>query len=488
MTHPKWETVIGLEVHIQLNTKTKLFSGAPNRFGDEPNHNIDPVCTGQPGSLPVLNREAVRKAVQFGCAIGAEVALYSQFDRKSYFYPDSPRNFQITQFYHPIIKGGEIIADVGGELRAFAVEHAHIEDDAGMLKHFSSFAGVDDNRAGTPLIELVSMPCMHSPEEAVAYARAVKAIMQYIGASDCNMEEGSLRVDANVSVRPYGENQLRCKTEIKNMNSFSNLEKALEAEIKRQIKAYEQAPDRDPDEVIKQETFRWDPSSQKTKRMRTKEGSADYRYFPEPDLPPVVLTESFVQEIAERLPELPYQRKSRYIEELELSPYSAGVLTADKGIADYFEAALALAPHPRPLCNWITVEFFGRLKEQAVSLDASGILPEHISSLVNKVVNRELTGPLAKVLADRMVRNPGKSPEELIAEDPETFSTQADTGELEAICEEILQRETQSVADYREGKMKAFGFLMGQAMKATKGKAPPQELQRILKEKLESSA
>lgn len=285
----KWEAVIGLEIHVQLNTKSKLFSPAPNHFGDEPNVNITEICTGQPGSLPVLNEEAVRKAVQFGLAVGATITNFSTFDRKSYFYPDSPRNFQITQFEHPIIKGGSITAEVEGKTMTFEISHAHLEDDAGMLKHFSQFAGVDYNRAGVPLIEIVSQPCMHSAKEASSYAKAIKAIFQYLDASDCNMEEGSLRFDANVSVRHQGEKKLRDKVEIKNMNSFAFLELAIDSEIKRQIDLYTQNKDIEPG------TYRWDQERKKTILMRKKEMAADYRYFPEPDLVPIVLTDETIQ-------------------------------------------------------------------------------------------------------------------------------------------------------------------------------------------------
>ena len=340
--HDDWEVVIGLEIHAELNTKSKLFSSAPNRFGDEPNTNISEVCTGMPGSLPVLNKEAVKKAVQLGCALGGEIALFSKFDRKSYFYPDSPRNFQITQFDEPIIHGGKVIADVDGVEMEFKVHHVHIEDDAGMLKHFPNFAGVDYNRAGVPLVEIVSEPCIHSPRQAASYAMAVKAILQYIDASDCNMEEGSLRFDANISVRKKGEKGLRTKTEIKNMNSFFNMEKALESEIKRQIRLYEHNADKDPKEVIQQETYRWDPEKQDIVLMRRKEFADDYRYFPEPDLPPIILTKTFIESIREQLPELPLERERRYVSQLGLSLDNAFYVVSEKKLADYFEAALPL--------------------------------------------------------------------------------------------------------------------------------------------------
>lgn len=303
--YDNWETVIGLEIHAELNTKSKMFSSAPNRFGDEPNTNISEVCTGQPGSLPVINKEAIKKAVQFGCAIEANVAKFSKFDRKSYFYPDSPRNFQITQFDQPIVLGGKVVAEVNGVEKEFAVNRAHLEDDAECLSISRTFAGVDYNRAGVPLIEIVSEPCIHTPEEAVAYASAVKAILQYIDASDCNMEEGSLRVDANISVRLKGEKGLRTKIEIKNMNSFSNMEIALRAESKRQIHEYVNHPNRPINEVITQATYRFDPEKQEIVLMRKKESADDYRYFPEPDLVPIVLTDAYIEDIRKTLPELP---------------------------------------------------------------------------------------------------------------------------------------------------------------------------------------
>ncbi|MCB1108307.1 MAG: Asp-tRNA(Asn)/Glu-tRNA(Gln) amidotransferase subunit GatB, partial [Chlamydiia bacterium] len=328
-----WQPVIGLEIHAQLNTKTKLFSRAPNRFGDEPNTNIGIPDTGQPGALPVLNKEAVKKAVMFGCAIGSDIALISRFDRKSYFYPDSPRNFQITQFDHPILKGGTVVADIDGSSKTFAVEHAHIEDDSGMLKHFTTFAGVDYNRAGVPLIEIVSKPCMHSPKEATAYAITIKAIMEYLGISDCNMEEGSMRMDVNVSVRPKNTSELRPKIEIKNLNSFTHMEWAIEAEIRRQIHAYTAKPIGDFNEIVNPGTYRFDHVQKITIPMRTKEAAADYRYFPEPDLPPIVLTKEYVENIRQNLPELPHERYKRYIEQLDLTPYAASVLISDKHLS-----------------------------------------------------------------------------------------------------------------------------------------------------------
>jgi aspartyl-tRNA(Asn)/glutamyl-tRNA(Gln) amidotransferase subunit B len=485
--HKNWETIIGLEIHAELNTKSKLFSTAPNRFGDEPNTNITEVCTGMPGSLPVLNKEAVKKAVQLGCALNATVAKFSKFDRKSYFYPDSPRNFQITQFDQPIVIGGTVVAEVDGVEMSFALNRVHLEDDAGMLKHFNTFAGVDYNRAGVPLVEIVSEPCIHSPREAVAYAMAIKAILQYIDASDCNMEEGSLRIDANVSVRPVGEKGLRNKIEIKNMNSFSNMEMALEVEIKRQIREYTSNPDKPHKEVIRQATYRWNPEQNKTELMRSKETADDYRYFPEPDLVPIILTDAYIEEIRASLPELPLQRLRRYIREFTLAPDSAFFLTSQKALADYFEEGLKVCKNARSLCNWMIVEFAGRYKDTGKTLLTSGIPAEHVGDLVNLIESGVITGRIAKSVADDMVANPGQNPEDIVAENPD-YKPVSDQAELEKVVDVVLADHAQSVADYKEGKRadRVFGFLVGQVMKLTKGKASPQVVNEILKRKMDA--
>lgn len=480
-----WEPVIGLEVHVELNTKSKLFSPAPNRFGDEPNTNIHAVCTGQPGSLPVLNKEAVRKAVQFGCAVGAHVAEVSRFDRKSYFYPDSPRNFQITQFYEPIVIGGSVTCEVGGEEKVFALHHAHLEDDAGTLKHFSTFAGVDYNRAGVPLLEIVSEPCMHTPKDAAAFAMAIKGIMQYIDASDCNMEEGSLRIDANVSVRPRGEKGLRNKIEIKNMNSFTFLEMALAAEIQRQIREYERHPEKDHREVIQQATYRWDLARKETVLMRRKEQAEDYRYCPEPDLVPIVLTQNYVEEIRAALPELPLARLRRYVKELQLSPDNAFVLTSDKPLADYFERGLKVCSNARSLCNWIITEFAGRFKESGQSLVGSGIPSEEVATLVAMIDEGTITGKIAKSVADDLVAAPQKSVRQIVADNPDYQPLHAED-EISGYVDQVIAEHAQSVADYRAGRDKAFAFLVGQVMKLSKGKASPKVVNDLLNAKIDS--
>jgi len=478
-----FEPVIGLEIHVQLNTKTKLFSPARNRFGDEPNTNITEVCTGQPGALPVLNKEAVAKAVTFGCAIEAEICLFSAFDRKSYFYPDSPRNFQITQYEYPLIKGGKVSLELEGEIKTFRIHHAHLEDDTGMLKHFTHFAGVDDNRAGSTLLEIVSEPCFHSAKEASSYAMAVKAIMNYLDASDCNMEEGSLRIDANVSVRPKGETTLRPKVEIKNMNSFSNMEMALDAEIARQTHLYTQHPHLPFEEVIQPGTYRFDAESKKTVLMRRKETAEDYRYFPEPDLPALLLTPDYIEKIRASLPELPHQRLKRYLTELQLHKESAYTLVNDKALSDYFEEAHTLCTSSKSLANWILVEFGGRLKEQALSLPQSGIPAAHIARLVSFIEEGKITGKIAKSIADEMVLHPGKDPAQIIQENPD-FTPLNDPALIEAMVDEVLKENAQSIADYRAGKERAFGFLVGQVMKKAKGKADPTLINSLLLKKL----
>lgn len=478
-----WETVIGLEIHAELNTKSKLFSVAPNRFGDEPNTNITEVCTGQPGALPVLNKEVVRKAVQFGCAINGSVEKFSKFDRKSYFYPDSPRNFQITQYDQPIVLGGTVIADVGGEEMSFAVNRVHIEDDAGMLKHFTNFAGVDYNRAGVPLIEIVSEACIHSPQEAAAYAMAVKAILEYLDVSDCNMEEGSLRFDANISVRHKGEKGLRNKIEIKNMNSFYNMEMALEAEVKRQIRAYENSANGETEGVIQSATYRWDPDTKTTVLMRRKEDADDYRYFPEPDLVPIILTDAYIEEIRSKLPELPLQRERRYIRDLQLSPHNAFILTSDKKLADYFEEALKFSSNARNVCNWLIVEFAGRFKETGRSIVETAITPEHVGHLVNMIDDGTITGKIAKCLADDMVSSPGKDPREIVEANPD-YRPMTDHGEIQSFVDQVVAENPQSIVDFKAGKDRAFGFLIGQVMKLSKGKASPELVNKLLKEKI----
>ncbi len=480
LPYDMWEPVIGLEIHAQLNTKSKIFSSAPNHFGDEPNINISAVCTGQPGALPVLNKEVVRKAIQFGLAIGATISPISTFDRKSYFYPDSPRNFQITQFENPLIIGGEVKADG----KSFKVNRAHIEDDAGMLKHFTTFAGVDFNRAGSPLIEIVSEPCIHSSADAVAYAKAIRAIVLYLDVCDGNMEEGSLRFDANISVRPKGDKSLRPRIEIKNMNSFSFMQMAIDSEISRQIKLYLNNPHKEHIDLIPPGTYRWDPELKQTVLMRRKESADDYRYFPEPDLTPVVLTDQYIDEIRANLPELPHDRYRRYISDLGLTEYAAETLINEKFLSDYFEEALKVCKNPRQLCNWITVEFAGRLKESGKTLLDIGIPPHHLAKLVDMIEQNKITGRIAKSVADDMMKTPGMDPELIVAKNPD-YQTLDDIAAIEALVDQVLAANPQSIADFKAGRDKAFAFLVGSVMKLTRGKASPQVVNDLLRRKMQ---
>jgi aspartyl-tRNA(Asn)/glutamyl-tRNA(Gln) amidotransferase subunit B len=477
--YENWEPIIGLEIHTQLNTKTKMFGSEPYHFGSEPNTDIGVVCTGQPGSLPVINKEAVHKAVQFGCAVHAKINLVSRFDRKSYFYPDNPKNYQITQFDYPIVVGGSIATEIGGETKHFQINRAHLEEDAGMLKHFTNFSGVDYNRAGVPLLEIVSEPCMHSPKDAVAYAMAIKAIMEYIDASDCNMEAGSLRIDANISVRLKGDRMFRNKIEIKNMNSFSHMEAALESEIRRQIQFYSQHPH----EEIERGTYRFDTETGELVLMRLKEQAEDYRYFPEPDLPPMVLTEAYVEEIRQKLPELPRERYRRYLSGLQLPEQPATLLINDKKLSDYFEEGLKKCSNGKSLAVWLTVEFPGRLKELGKTLWDLGIPADHIAELVTLIDKGTITGKIAKSVADDMVAKPGTSPSDIVKANPD-YQPMSDTGEIEALVDKVLAENPTVIADYNAGKKQAFAFLVGQIMKASRGKASPTIVNELLLKKL----
>lgn len=478
-----WQPVIGLEIHVQLNTKTKLFASSVNSFGDEPNTNISCVCTGQPGTLPKLNKEAVNKAIKLGLALGSDVQQISFFDRKSYFYPDSPRNYQITQFHTPIIQGGSIEAEVNGITQSFSIKSAHLEDDAGMLKHFTNFAGVDYNRAGSALIEIVSEPCMHSADEAVAYATALKELMLHLDITDGNMEEGSLRMDVNISVRPEGSKELRNRIEIKNINSFSFMHMAINTEVKRQIAAYTSMPDASWDEIIPRSTYRFDTEKKETILMRTKEAAEDYRYFPEPDLPPLHIATKHIDSIRHALPELPRLRKARYHKDYGLSTQVVDTLLADPKLCHFFDEALKLCPHPKNLVTWILVEFAGRLKEINKTLFSAHITAKHIAELVLMIENKTITGKIAKTVADRMVAHPRLSPQQIVDAD-ENLKPMNDTGSLEAIIDEVLKANPQSIIDFKNGKDKAFAFLVGQVMKLTKGTASPDLVNQLIKSKI----
>jgi aspartyl-tRNA(Asn)/glutamyl-tRNA(Gln) amidotransferase subunit B len=346
-----WQAVIGLEIHAQLSTRSKIFSPAKNHFGDAPNSNISAVCTGQPGALPVLNKEVVKKAVQFGLAIEGNICEVSTFDRKSYFYPDCPKNFQITQFFHPIIVGGKIFASVEGKEKEFFIDHVHLEEDAGSLKHLKDYGIIDFNRSGAPLIEIVTKPCMHSAKEAASFAKAIRSILLYIDVSDCNMDQGSIRFDANVSVRKIHETTLRPKIEIKNLNSFNFLQLAINNEIERQITLYEKNPETKPEILLPQGTYRWDGNKKQVVLMRLKEEAQDYRYCPEPDLPPLILEKEEIDNIKHTIPELPRQRVQRYNTSFSLPVETAHQMVEDKEISDYYEKAVVFCSNKKMLAR-----------------------------------------------------------------------------------------------------------------------------------------
>jgi len=478
-----WEPVIGLEIHVQLNTISKLFSSAPNRFGDEPNTNITEFCTGQPGALPVLNKEAVKKAVLFGLATNANIAPLSTFDRKSYFYPDTPKNFQITQFYHPIISKGSVQVQIDGSIKEFQIKEAHLEDDSGMLKHFDTFAGIDFNRSGAPLLEIVSEPCIHSPKEASLYAKAIRSIMHYLDASNCNMEEGSLRIDANISVRPKNTSELRNKIEIKNLNSFNYLEMALEHEIRKQIRLYSENPHASYKKIIIPGTYKWDIQKKQTLLMRKKETEEDYRYFPEPDLVPIILKKEYIELLKQKLPELPQKRFNRYVKDFKLSEHNAALLTMDKKLSDYFENGLKHCSNPHLLCNLIIVEFAGKLKEINQTLFSLNIPYENIAKLVNLIDSGKITGKIAKSVCDEMIKNPQKDPNQIIKENS-NFQPLIDEKEIEKIVDQVLLENPKSINDYKKGKDKALGFLVGKVMHLTQGKASPLIVNKLILNKI----
>ncbi len=484
MTSPcwsDWELVVGLEMHAELNTASKLFSGAPNGFGEVPNTLISPICTGQPGALPVLNRMAVEKAIRLGCALGSKILPVSHFDRKSYFYPDSPRNFQITQHETPILQGGTLVAYVGDQLKSFSIAEAHLEDDAATLKHCDYFAGIDFNRAGIPLIEIVSAPCLFSPEEAVAYATTLRRVLRYLDVSDCNMEEGSLRMDVNVSVRKKGEGGLRNKMEIKNMNSFRFMEQALAFEFQRQVMWYHTHPE----EQMVPSTYRWSSENKETVLMRHKEGVEGYYYFREPDLPDLHISAEWIDHVRASIPKLPHERIHRYRIEYQLHWEHVLQLVEDRELSDYFDLILLHLPSSlaQAAANWLLIEFGGRYKESRTPLWKTGIPPLHLATLVHMIAQGSLTGTIAKQVADLMVISPHLSPLQIVQDHPD-LALLDDDALLVSIVEQVLVDHAVVVMDYQNGKERAFGFLVGQVMKATSGKAPPEKVHDLLKARL----
>jgi len=469
-----FEVVIGLEVHVQLNTKTKIFCSCPTSFGDEPNVNTCPTCLGLPGALPVMNKEAVKKAVMLGKAINATINKKSTFERKNYFYPDLPKGYQISQFVVPIVENGELLIDVNGEKR-IGITRAHLEEDAGKNMHESGYSKVDLNRAGTPLLEIVSEPDMRSSDEAVAYLKKLHSIVRYLKISDANMQEGSFRCDANVSVRPKGQKEFGTRVEIKNLNSFRHIKQAIEYEIERHIEAYE---DDEYEKEVVQETRLFDVKSGETRSMRGKEESADYRYFPEPDLLPLEVPEEFFDI---EIPELPDEKKERYQKEFKLKEYDAGVLTSEPELAEFFEEMIALGVEPAAANRWLAIELLGRLNKAGISLENSPISAKKLALIAIREKEAVISGAGGKKVLDLLME---EDIEVDAAIEKLGLKQVSDEGAIEKIVDEVLSKNADKVEEYKNGKEKLFGFFVGQVMKASKGKANPQIVNKLLKEKL----
>ncbi|QQZ09091.1 Asp-tRNA(Asn)/Glu-tRNA(Gln) amidotransferase subunit GatB [Heyndrickxia vini] len=471
-----YETVIGLEVHVELKTDSKIFSSAPAHFGAEPNTNTTVVDLGYPGVLPVLNKRAVEFGMKAAMALNCQIAPETKFDRKNYFYPDNPKAYQISQFDKPIGEHGWIEIEVNGEKKKIGITRLHLEEDAGKLMHTGDgYSLVDLNRQGTPLIEIVSEPDIRTADEAYAYLEKLKSIIQYTGVSDCKMEEGSLRCDANISIRPVGQKEFGTKTELKNLNSFNFVRKGLEYEEKRQIEVVSAGG------VIDQETRRFDEATGKTLLMRVKEGSDDYRYFPEPDLVSIFIDEEWKERIRTEIPELPDARKKRYIEELGLPAYDANVLTVTKEMADFFEATVAAGGEAKQASNWIMGELSAYLNAEQKELNDIPLTPGSLASMIKLIENGTISSKIAKTVFKELVENGGE-PEKIVKE--KGFVQISDEGALLKIIDEVLASNQQSIDDFKNGKAKAVGFLVGQIMKATKGQANPPLVNKLLVQEL----
>tara|TARA_Y100000768_G_scaffold164033_1_gene122741 strand:- start:7399 stop:8829 length:1431 start_codon:yes stop_codon:yes gene_type:complete len=472
-----WETVIGLETHVQLSTKTKLFSRASTAFGASPNTNVNLIDCGLPGVLPSVNKEAFYKAIRFGLAIGAHINQTSIFDRKNYFYADLPKGYQITQMDEPIVLGGSIEIYLDKSTKKINITRAHLEEDAGKSIHdeFEGFSGIDLNRAGTPLLEIVSEPEISSAKEAVAYMKAMHQLVTYLDVSDGNMAQGSLRCDANVSVRKIGDRELGTRTEIKNINSFKFIEKAINFEIKRQIKVLESG------KIVTQETRLYDSAKDETRPMRSKEFANDYRYFPEPDLLPVVISNEEMQKIKNEFPELPKEKEARYQEEYKLSGYDAQIIASSKSMADFFESAIENTKNYALLANWLIGEISAYLNKELIDIKESKLSPENISMLINRIDDQTISGKIGKSIFEEMCIS-GSSPDEII--DSQGLKQITDDDAIEKIIDKVIANNPKQVAGYKAGKDKLFGFFIGQVMKETEGKANPQAVNKILKEKL----
>jgi len=483
----KYEAIIGLETHCQLNTATKIFSYSSTEFGTPPNTNIDPICMGLPGVLPVLNQKVLESAVKAGLALNCQIAPYSKFDRKQYFYPDLPKNYQISQYDLPIAEHGwleiELIDDDGNPIdKKIGITRLHMEEDAGKLVHAgsdrlsgSTYSLVDFNRAGIPLLEIVSEPDLRSGKEAAEYAQELRRIMRYLGISDGNMQEGSLRCDVNISVRPVGQKEFGVKVEIKNMNSFNAIQKAIDYEIERQIEAIEN------EEPIVQETRLWEEGSQRTISMRIKEGSSDYRYFPEPDLPPIEVSKEQLDQWRSELPELPAEKRHRYEETFGLSAYDTRVLTEDKLVAEYFEAAVTANANPKQVANWVMGDIAAYLNTEKLVITEIALKPLVLAELIQLIEDDTISGKIAKEILPELLSKGGSAKE--IAESRGLIQI-SDVSQLEAIIDKVIADNPKKLEQYRNGKTKLQGFFIGQVMKETNGRANPKLTNQLLGKKL----
>lgn len=472
MAKEDYEIVIGLEVHAELSTKTKIFCSCPTEFGADPNTHVCPICTAMPGTLPVLNEKVVEYAVKAGLATGCNISKDSKNDRKNYFYPDLPKSYQISQFDKPLCEHGKVEIGEEDEKRVIGITRIHIEEDAGKLNH-NEFGGgslVDLNRAGVPLIEIVSEPDIRSAKEAEEYLRKLKSILEYIEVSDCKMQEGSLRADVNVSVRKKGAKEFGTRTEMKNMNSFRSIVRAIEYESERQIEVIEEGG------IITQETLRWDDVSGKTFSMRDKEDAQDYRYFPEPDLVAIRLSEKYIENIKNNLPELPESRRARYLAEYKLSEKESRMLTASKHLSNMFEDALRICGNAKAVANWLLSDVSRILNEKEIEPDQIPFTANQLAKMIELIEKGIISSSIGKKVLEELFENP-RDPEEIIKE--KGWIQISDEGAIKEVVMRILENNPQSIADYKAGKDRALGFLVGQAMKETKGKANPQMLNKM---------
>ena len=475
----QYETVIGLEVHVELATKTKIFCSCSTRFGGAPNTHTCPVCTGMPGALPVLNKKVVEYAMAVGLAANCQINQLCKFDRKNYFYPDNPQNYQISQLYLPICHDGWVeIETAQGQKKKIGIHEIHMEEDAGKLIHdeWEDCSLVDYNRSGVPLIEIVSEPDMRSADEVIAYLEKLRLMIQYLGASDCKLQEGSMRAVGNLSVREAGSSEFGTRTEMKNLNSFKAIARAIEGERQRQIELLEDG------KTVTQETRRWDDNKESSKPMRSKEDAKDYRYFPDPDLPPVVISDQWIEKVRAAQPELRDEKMERYQKEYGLPAYDASILTESKAMADLFEETVKLCQKPKEASNWLMVEAMRLLKEKAMEPEEMGLSAASLAALIDMVESKEINRTIAKTVFQEMF-DQDMDPRQYVKE--HGLGMVADDGALRKAIEQVMEENPQSVADYKSGKTKAMGYLVGQTMKAMKGKADPASVSSMVKEMLE---